>query len=98
MPADRSSHRSATDGRAAEATAGNRSSSWWIHVPRSAAARIAALGAGALSSSVPMDEGASGRGGRASGGAGDVAQSGTVATGSSTFDLAPLALGLTADP
>ena len=40
-PAERSSQRSADCGRRARLDAGQRSSSWWISVPRRAAARIA---------------------------------------------------------
>jgi hypothetical protein len=48
---------------------------------------MASLGGGALSSSTVIAEGASGRGGRASGGAGFTAQSGTTGVGSVTFSF-----------
>ena len=52
-----------------------------MSVPRIAAARIAGLGGGSASSSVPMADGASGRGGRASGGAARFAHSGITTGG-----------------
>ena len=77
-PADRSSQ---LTGRCRAAVARDRRQALEQlvdQVPRSAAARIASLGGGAAASSTAMADGASGRGGRASGGAGVRAQSGMV--------------------
>ena len=61
---------SARSRRSLGSTSASRSSSWWISVPRLAAARIAALGGGPALVLDDDCEGASGRGGRGSAGAG----------------------------
>ena len=102
-PADCSSQCSARSRPAFASTSASRSSSWWINVPRLAAARDCGVGGGAGSRSSASCDGASGRGGRGSAGAGARTQSGKAGGPSSTRkafgftssqrDLSAIALG-----
>ena len=90
LPLSRS-QRSAASRRRSGATAGRRWNRAWSSRPRSAAARVAALGGGSATASSPKAEGASGHGGRCSCGAGSRVQAGSAATGSAAASASPRA-------